>query len=177
VFRAFYFTNLVAQFLRHEKNSTSYYFNFLFYFCTDSCRILRRNGITGYALKTKLHDIISQKNINWHYDGIQLFYTQTDLDKYYDHDSSNTEYLLDIYSEIPTGPDSYEYIVSQLGGGSTEGSGYNKEHMMPQSTFTTIWYENNKKRTISDYPMFSDLNFIIPADARINQQEATILTV
>lgn len=126
-------------------------------------------GLTGYALKTKLHDIISQKNINWHYDGIQLFYKQTDLDKYYDHDSSNTEYLLDIYSEIPTGPDSYEYIVSQLGGGSAEGSGYNKEHMMPQSTFTTIWYENNKKKTVSDYPMFSDLNFIIPADARINQ--------
>lgn len=126
-------------------------------------------GLTGYALKSKLHDIISEKNINWHYDGIQLFYKQTDLDKYYDHDASNTEYLLDIYSEIPNGPDSYEYVSSQLGGGSAEGSGYNKEHMMPQSTFTTIWYEANKKKTISDYPMFSDLNFIIPADARINQ--------
>lgn len=126
-------------------------------------------GLTGYALKTKLHDIISEKNVNWHYDGIQLFYAQTDLDKYYDHDATNTEYLLDIYSEIPTGPDAYEYVISQLGGGSAEGSGYNKEHMMPQSTFTTIWYEANKKKTISDYPMFSDLNFIIPVDARINQ--------
>ncbi|SHL70434.1 Por secretion system C-terminal sorting domain-containing protein [Chryseobacterium contaminans] len=125
-------------------------------------------GLTGYALKSKLHDIISEKNINWHYDGIQLFYTQTDLDKYYDHDASNTEYLLDIYSEIPSGPDAYEYKVNQLiAGVSGEGQGYNKEHMMPQSTFTTLLVDTGK--TISDYPMFSDLNFIIPTDARINQ--------
>jgi hypothetical protein len=26
--------------------------------------------------------------------------------------TSNTDHLLDIYSEIPTGPDAYEYIVS-----------------------------------------------------------------
>ncbi|RXM51357.1 MULTISPECIES: endonuclease [unclassified Chryseobacterium] len=125
-------------------------------------------GLTGYALKSKLHDIISEKNINWHYDGIQLFYAQTDLDKYYDHDATNTEFLLDIYSEKPLETDAYEYKVNQLvAGTSMEGMGYNKEHMMPQSTFTTLLVDTNK--TISDYPMFSDLNFIIPADARINQ--------
>ncbi|MCJ7936096.1 MAG: endonuclease [Chryseobacterium sp.] len=124
-------------------------------------------GLTGYALKSKVHDIISRKNINWHYETIQAFYSQTDLDKYYDHDGSNTEYLLDIYSEKPAGPDAYEYKVDQLiAGASAEGLGYNKEHMMPQSTFSTTLEPG---KTISDYPMFSDLNFIIPADARINQ--------
>ncbi|WP_300685906.1 endonuclease [Chryseobacterium sp.] len=121
-------------------------------------------GLTGYALKSKVHDIISEKVINWHYDDLQGFYGQTDLDKYYDHNASNTEYLLDIYSEIPAGPDAYEYKVNQLVGGvASEGLGYNREHMMPQSTFST-------SSSISDYPMYSDLNFIIPADAYINQR-------
>ncbi|MBB6330168.1 endonuclease I [Chryseobacterium sediminis] len=120
-------------------------------------------GLTGYALKSKLHDIISAKMINWHYDDLKVLYNQTDLDKYYDHDASNTQYLLDIYSEIPSGPDAYEYTVDQLiGTAGAEGLGYNREHMMPQSTFST-------SSSVSDYPMYSDLNFIIPADARINQ--------
>lgn len=115
-------------------------------------------GLTGYALKTKLHDIISAKNINWHYGDLPNLYSQTDLDKYYDHDASNTTYLLDIYSEIPSGPDSYEYTSANLlsGAGATEGLGYNREHAVPQSTFG------------SNYPMYSDLHFVIPTDARIN---------
>lgn len=121
-------------------------------------------GLTGYALKSKLHDIISDKMINWHYDDLKVLYNQTDLDKYYDHDASNTQYLLDIYSEIPSGPDAYEYKTDQLiAGASGEGVGYNREHMMPQSTFST-------SSSISDYPMYSDLNFIIPVDAYINQR-------
>ncbi|MCD9615805.1 endonuclease [Chryseobacterium gleum] len=123
-------------------------------------------GLTGYALKSKLHDIISEKMINWHYDDLKVLYGQTDLDKYYDHDASNTQYLLDIYSEIPSGPDSYEYTVDQIiAGASVEGMGYNREHMMPQSTFST-------SSSISDYPMYSDLNFIIPVDAYINQRRS-----
>ncbi|MCE3074440.1 endonuclease [Chryseobacterium gwangjuense] len=119
-------------------------------------------GLSGYALKSKLHDIISSHAINWHYGDLQNYYNQTDLDKYYDHGSSNTTLLLDIYSEIPTGPDAYEYTSAQLiGSASTEGLGWNREHMIPQSTFST--------GSISDYPMYSDLFYVIPADARINQ--------
>lgn len=115
-------------------------------------------GLTGYALKSKVHDIIAQKNISWHYGNLPAFYGQTDLDKYYDHDASNTTYLLDIYSEKPAGPDAYEYIVSQLiASAGAEGEGYNREHMMPQSTF------------YSNYPMYSDLFYVIPTDAKINQ--------
>ncbi|SDI99028.1 endonuclease [Chryseobacterium jejuense] len=121
-------------------------------------------GLTGYALKSKVHDIISEKMINWHYDDLPNLYNQTDLDKYYDHDASNTEYLLDIYSEIPLGPDAYEYKSNQMiAGAGAEGMGYNREHMMPQSTFST-------SSNISDYPMYSDLNFIVPVDAYINQR-------
>lgn len=114
--------------------------------------------LTGYVLKSKLHQIISEKNINWHYGDLTGFYNQTDLDRYYDHDASNTTILLDIYSEIPNGPDSYEYTTANItGSASAEGQGWNREHMMPQSTFN------------SNYPMYSDLFYVIPTDARINQ--------
>lgn len=115
-------------------------------------------GLTGYALKSKLHTIISERNFNWNYGDLMNYYNQTDLDKYYDHDATNTTLLLDLYSEIPSGPDSYEYnsgqLISSSGG---EGDGYNREHMMPQSTF------------YSNYPMYSDLFYVIPTDAKINQ--------
>ncbi len=116
------------------------------------------SNLSGYALKTKLHEIISSKNINWHYGDLTEFYNKTDLDKYYDHDASNTTILLDIYSEIPNGPDVYEYTVANVtGSANAEGQGWNREHMMPQSTFN------------SNYPMYSDLFYVIPTDARINQ--------
>jgi len=115
-------------------------------------------GLAGYALKSKLHDIISAKNINWHYGDLTNYYNQTDLDKYYDHGSSNTTILLDMYSEIPTGPDAYEYTTANIiGSANAEGLGWNREHMMPQSTF------------YSNYPMYSDLFYVVPTDARINQ--------
>ncbi|MBS1573622.1 MAG: endonuclease [Bacteroidetes bacterium] len=110
-------------------------------------------GLTGYSLKSKLHELII-KNYNWHYGDLPNYYGITDLDKYYENDNS----ILDIYSEIPTGPDAYSYSVGNLiGSSSAEGQGYNREHMMPQSTFN------------SEYPMYSDLFFVVPTDARINQ--------
>ena len=115
-------------------------------------------GLSGYALKSKLHDIISAKNINWHYSDLTNYYNQTDLDKYYDHDATNTTFLLDMYSEIPTGSDAYEYTTANIiGSAGSEGLGWNREHMMPQSTF------------YSNYPMYSDLFYVVPTDARINQ--------
>ena len=115
-------------------------------------------GLSGYALKSKLHDIISAKNISRHYGDLTNYYNQTDLDLYYDHDATNTSILLDVYSEIPTGPDAYEYTTADIiGSAGGEGLGWNREHMMPQSTF------------YSNYPMYSDLFYVIPTDAKINQ--------
>ncbi|MBC7557402.1 MAG: endonuclease [Chryseobacterium sp.] len=112
------------------------------------------SGLSGYQLKSALHNIISSKIISYNYGDVGTFYSQTDADKYYENDNT----VLDLYSENPTGPDAYEYNFTQnIGSANAEGLGWNKEHMMPQSTF------------YSNYPMDSDLNFIIPADARINQ--------
>ena len=110
-------------------------------------------GLSGYPLKSKIHEIIL-KNHNWYYGDLPAFYGTTDLDKYYENDNS----ILDIYSEKPNSADAYSYTVGNMvGSASAEGQGYNREHMMPQSTFS------------SDYPMYSDLFFVVPTDARINQ--------
>lgn len=111
-------------------------------------------GLSGYALKTKLHEIISTKTYNWNYGDLPAFYAQTDIDKYYENDGT----ILDIYSEIPDGPDAYNYTTANIiGSANAEGLGWNREHGMPQSSFN------------SNYPMYSDLFFVIPTDARINQ--------
>ncbi len=115
-------------------------------------------ALTGFALKSKLHDIISNKTITWHYSNLQNFYNQTDIDHHYDFDNSNTTYILDIYSNNPTGTTAYHYNTSQMiGSANAEGQGWNREHQMPQSSFN------------SNYPMYSDLFYVIPTDARINQ--------
>ena len=115
-------------------------------------------SLTGYALKTKLHDIISTKVYNYHYDDLKTLYGQTDIDRYYDYGADNTTYLLDIYSNNPTGTTAYHYTLSNIiGSANAEGLGWNREHMMPQSSFN------------SAYPMYSDLFFVVPTDARINQ--------
>lgn len=117
-------------------------------------------GLTGYALKSKLHEIISKKPYSYIYADVGGLYTTTDVDKYYENDGS----VLDIYSENPAvnAPgvpnDSYEYDFTQnIGSATAEGQGWNKEHGMPQSTFYGM------------YPMYSDIHYLIPADARINQ--------
>ncbi|WP_312422211.1 endonuclease [Epilithonimonas sp.] len=116
------------------------------------------DGLSGYQLKTKLHNIISENNYNWHYDDLKTLYGQTDIDKYYDFDASNNTYLLDIYSNNPSGTTAYHYTLSNIiSNANAEGLGWNREHMMPQSSFN------------SAYPMYSDLFFVIPTDARINQ--------
>ncbi|MNK36069.1 Extracellular ribonuclease precursor [compost metagenome] len=115
-------------------------------------------NLTGYALKSKIHDIISTKTYNFHYDDLKTLYGQTDIDRYYDYGADNNTFLLDIYSNNPTGTTAYHYTLDNIiGSANAEGLGWNREHMMPQSSF------NNA------YPMYSDLFFVIPTDARINQ--------
>ncbi len=113
-------------------------------------------GLSGFALKTKLHEIISQKIYSYHYSAIAGFYQQTDADNYYENNGS----VLDIYSENPNGPET-EYTFSQLiGSASAEGLGFNREHGMPQSMY------------YGTYPMYSDLHYLIPTDAWINQRRS-----
>lgn len=115
---------------------------------------------SGYALKTQLFNIINNNtnsNSNASYGDLWTLYTQAALrDNYYENDGS----LLDIYSEIPSGVDNYSYTsTSQQCGGSTpssEGGCYNREHIVPQSVFS------------SNYPMYSDAHFVLPSDNRVN---------
>lgn len=116
-------------------------------------------NLQGYRLKAKLHDIVAHKTISWNYGDLPVFYEQTDRDHYYEQDSS----LLDIYSENPAGLDPYNYYYqnnSLISGASTEGQGWNREHIYSQSFFNSY------------YPMYSDLHFILPTDARVNQRRS-----
>lgn len=115
------------------------------------------SGLTGYALKSKLHEIISNNSISLHYTDLKETMATVDVDNYYDKDGS----LLDFYTTFPLGGSTYKYHVDDLiSTASAEGLGYNREHVMPQSTF------------YSDYPMYSDMFYIFPSDAYINQRRS-----
>lgn len=113
---------------------------------------------SGYTLKTQLKNIIdnnTNSSGNASYGDLWDLYTTTAFrDNYYENDGS----LLDLYSEKPLGTDSYEFTSTsdQCGSYSGEGSCYNREHIMPQSVFNSI------------YPMYSDAHFVLPSDGYVN---------
>lgn len=111
-------------------------------------------GLSGYALKTKLSEIISAGYQTKSYDALYDAYPSSDTDKWYENDGS----VLDIYSENPTGTDPYNFIHGQkkCGNYSNEGDCYNREHTVPQSLFG------------SKSPMVSDLLHILPTDGKVN---------
>ncbi len=63
-----------------------------------------------------------------------------------------------MYSENPTGTDSYNFTYStdQCGTYSGEGDCYNREHIIPQSIFN------------EGSPMVADAHFILPTDGKVN---------
>ncbi len=110
---------------------------------------------TGYTLKTQLYNIV-KGHIDRTYPGLYVTYITSDKDFYYENNGT----VLDMYSEKPNGPDSYEYIygVNQDNGtgGNAEGEFYNREHLIPQSVFS------------SATPMYSDAHFVVPVDKYVN---------
>ena len=114
------------------------------------------NGMTGYALKTELSDIISNGHINRGYSNLYNGYMTTDTDNYYENDGT----VLDMYSENPNGADPYNYTHNnnKCGNYSNEGDCYNREHLMPQSWFG------------SSSPMKSDIHHVVPSDGKVNGQ-------
>ena len=68
-----------------------------------------------------------------------------------------------MYSEKPSGIDPYNYSsgsTQRCGTYSVEGDCYNREHIIPQSTFN------------SAAPMVSDAHFITPTDGKVNGQRS-----
>ena len=122
---------------------------------------------TGYTLKTNLKRIIDDVNDgipSEHisndpgYAGLYVTYTTSDIDLYYENNGT----MLDMYTENPTGPDNCEYTygVNQDdgSGGTAECQKYNREHIIPQSVFS------------SATPMYSDAHFVVPSDKYVNAQ-------
>lgn len=126
------------------------------------------NGLSGFALKTQLKSITSNGHTARSYD--QLYdgdgvsgsngYVDTHSDvavssgNIYENDGT----VLDFYSENPTGTDPYNFThnVDDGGNQNSEGDCYNREHLIPQSSFN------------SSYPMQSDIHHVIPTDCRVN---------
>lgn len=104
------------------------------------------SGLTGAALKTALYHIIDNHTVLT-YTNVWTAFQATD-DK---PDGS----VWDIYSNCY-----YTFIINQCGTYSGECDCYNREHSFPRS-----WY-------LSEYPMFSDLFHVYPADAKVNEMRS-----
>ncbi|MFT7335635.1 MAG: endonuclease I/chitodextrinase [Porticoccaceae bacterium] len=113
---------------------------------------------TNYTLKTQLYNIIKGHTDNG-YGGLYTTYQSSDVDHFYENDGT----VLDMYSENPSGSDAYNYSTGstqRCGNYSAEGDCYNREHIIPQSTFN------------SSAPMVSDAHFITPTDGKVNGQRS-----
>ena len=115
---------------------------------------------SGYTLKTQLYNIIKGHS-DLGYSALYTTYLISDIDSYYEMNGT----MLDMYSENPTGADAYEYIygINQDDGtgGTSEGEKYNREHIIPQSVFS------------SESPMRNDAHFVVPSDKFVNAQRSS----
>lgn len=116
-------------------------------------------GLTGYALKTELYNIIDNHSTQ-SYSALWTFYVSYGLDSYYENDGS----IIDIYSENPSGSDPYNFTPSsdQCGNYSGESDCYNREHSFPRS-----WFGG----AVS--PMNTDVHHIYPTDGYVNSRRSS----
>ncbi|MCH4552444.1 endonuclease [Aestuariibaculum lutulentum] len=119
---------------------------------------------TGATLKTQLFNIINNNTNSStvaNYGDLWTLYDQAAFkDSYYDNDNS----LVDLYTEIPLSPDTFNFttITNQCGNYNSEGDCYNREHVIPKSYFGGD----------SSYPMYSDAHFVFPSDGYVNGKHA-----
>lgn len=116
-------------------------------------------GLTGYTLKTALHNIIKSHTAQG-YSALWTFYTVNELDNYYEQDGT----ILDIYSENPAATDAYVYAasVNQCGTYNSEADCYNREHSFPRS-----WFGGAVE------PMNSDVHHIFATDGFVNSKRSS----
>lgn len=115
-------------------------------------------GKSGYVLKAALHNIIKAHTVKG-YSALWTFYESHSLDNYYEKDG----FILDIYSENPSGSESYVYtkVTNQCGNYSAEGGCYNREHSFPKS-----WFGGKIE------PMNSDVHHIFATDGFVNSKRS-----
>ncbi len=111
-------------------------------------------GLSGDALRYKLHDIISNGYVQGTYNQLWTSYQSTD--KRLDGK------VWDMYSDIPGGtpPYIFTFVNDQCGTYATEGDCYNREHTVPASWFNDA------------YPMYSDLFQVVPTDGYVNNRRS-----
>ncbi|MCL9808673.1 endonuclease [Flavobacterium luminosum] len=169
---------LLSSFLGIAQIPTGYY---------DSA-----NGLSGWALKTQLKKIINSNNDGlspeyFHVDkgygtgtnttnnGLWSAYGTTDRDMGIGYEDDNT--IVDIYTENPNGPDTYNFNFNTASGGNNgqcgsyvnEGDCYNREHLIPQSYFG----HNNSGPQLSKYLiMKTDIQHVYPTDGKVNGMRA-----
>jgi endonuclease I len=107
-------------------------------------------GLFGGELRAALHDIVKNHTV-YAYDYAWTAYQTTDV--------KPDGKVWDIYSDVPGGPQFYEYdFGTDAGGvGGQEGEGYTREHSWPKS-----WFGGEVS------PMYSDLFALYPTDAHVN---------
>jgi endonuclease I len=121
---------------------------------------------TGFVLKTQLKNIIANDNIvsgAAGYANLYVTYQTSDRDYYYENDGT----ILDMYSEKPAGKDAYNYSADATqrctdAPFDTEGTCYNREHIIPQSIFNEL------------SPMRNDAHFVTPTDGRVNNIRSNV---
>ncbi len=115
-------------------------------------------GKSGLQLQSALYNIIKGHTVLSYTPGLWNAYKTTDK-------RPGTNYVWDIYSDIPGGTPPYLYTLStnQCGNGKNyENSCYNREHIWPQSKFG------------SNSPMVSDLWIVYPTDYYVNNQRGSM---
>ena len=115
-------------------------------------------GKSGNALKIALHDIIKGHTSISYNPGIWNAF------KILDRRTDNTDYVWDIYSDIPNGTPKYFFVMGdkQCGSYNQEGDCYNREHSWPQSWFN----EESTPKT--------DLHHIFPTDGKVNGERGNL---
>lgn len=113
-------------------------------------------GLTGNSLKAALHNIIKNDKpgggtYNPSYSGMWDAYYTTDK-------RPGTNYVWDIYSDVPNGTPPYNFTLGsdQCGSYSGEGDCYNREHLWAQS-----WSNNDGTNK-------TDLHHVYPTDGFVN---------
>ena len=107
------------------------------------------NGKKGEALKTAMFGIIKITEAGWSYKELKNAYTITDV--------RPDGCLRDWYSQITHYKPGSDFASSS----NEEGGGYNREHLVPQSWFS------------SASPMVSDAFHVVPTDAKINNMRGS----
>ena len=112
----------------------------------------------GYTLKTQLKSIISNGHIDQGYSALYDAYVLSDNDSFYENDNT----VLDMYSENPSGSDSYNYNHNDrtCGNYNSENDCYNREHIFPQGFFN------------EQLPMRTDIHHVVPTDGYVNNRRA-----